>query len=165
MVDCGVATVIPRRRTDFFRVHGLESCRKWLRTFFYVKNSTKTDFINLPKYLPGPPLEKHNWDYSPGDSNAKTRQIYKFIKQLKQARKLTPDDLVATFISCRVLPLQHRSHKICQMSGPLDPTRITTVELTNAEIRKKVKAIASTKMSVDWQWGMSPTTDRTCYQR
>ncbi|KAM0906964.1 hypothetical protein ACQ4PT_016440 [Festuca glaucescens] len=42
------------------------------------------------------------------------------------------------------------------MSGPLDPTRITTVELTNAEIQKKVKAIASTKMLVDWQWSMRP---------
>jgi hypothetical protein len=62
MVDCGAATIIPRRKTDFFRVPGLESCRKWLRSFFYVRNSpdAKGDYINLPTYVSGPPIEKHN---------------------------------------------------------------------------------------------------------
>jgi hypothetical protein len=40
------------------------------------------------------------------------------------------DDIVRAFITRRILPLQCRSHKICQMSGPMDPTRITTFELT-----------------------------------
>jgi hypothetical protein len=38
MVVCGSAMILPRRNTMFIRVSGLESCRKWQKTFFYVKN-------------------------------------------------------------------------------------------------------------------------------
>jgi hypothetical protein len=55
MVQCGAATVIPRRGSAFPRIKGLESCKKWLRTFFYVKNSTEVDMIRLPKFSVGPP--------------------------------------------------------------------------------------------------------------
>ena len=59
---------------------------------------------------------------------------------------MSADDLLATFISRRVLPLQRRVHKICHMSGPLD----------NAQIRKRIKAIARTKMPEEWEWGKEP---------
>ena len=64
---------------------------------------------------------------------------------------MTADDLLATFISRRVSPLQHRVHKICHMSGHLDPTRTSTVELDKAQIRKRVKAIARTRMTEEWE--------------
>jgi hypothetical protein len=48
MVTCGAAMVTPRRSTKFIRVNGLDSCRKWQKTFFYVKNDGSEDFINLP---------------------------------------------------------------------------------------------------------------------
>ena len=69
---------------------------------------------------------------------------------------MSADDLLATFISRRVLPLQRRVHKICHMSGPLDPTRVSTVELDKAQIRKRIKAIARTKMPEEWEWGKEP---------
>ena len=143
MVECGAVTVIPRRNTEFFLSSGARLMPE-MAPHVLLREELHQNRLHQPSEI------------SSGDSNAETRQIYEFIKQLKHAGQLTPNDMVATFISRRVLPLQHRSHKICQMSGPLDPTRITTVELTNAEIRKKVKAIASTKMPVDWQWGMRP---------
>jgi hypothetical protein len=46
----------------------------------------------------------------------------------------TPDDLVRTFITWRVSPLQRCSHKICQMSGCMDPIRMTTFELEKSEV-------------------------------
>ena len=55
MTQCGAATVIPRRTSNFPRIQGLESCRKWLRSFFYVKNSTDVDRINLPAFVLDPP--------------------------------------------------------------------------------------------------------------
>jgi hypothetical protein len=33
----------------------LESCRAWQQTFFYVKNTSDADLINLPVYVPGAP--------------------------------------------------------------------------------------------------------------
>jgi hypothetical protein len=62
---------------------------------------------------------------------------------------------VATFIACRVLPLQRRSHKICQISVNRDPTWMTTFELTKTDIRKKVQVISKTYMPEDWEWGMA----------
>ena len=69
---------------------------------------------------------------------------------------LTSDDLLSTFISRRVSPLQDRVHKICHMSGQYDPTRISTHELNKAEIRRRVKAIARTLMTEEWEWGLEP---------
>ena len=53
MTQCGAATVTPRRGSIFPRIYGLESCRKWQRSFFYVKNSTDVDLINLPDFVIG----------------------------------------------------------------------------------------------------------------
>ena len=61
-----------------------------------------------------------------------------------------------TFIKRRVLPLQKRGHKMCYMSGRLDPNRITTIELPKPDIRKKVKAICLTQMVDEWEWGLEP---------
>ena len=139
----------------FPHIYGLESCRKWLRSFFYVKNATDVDLINLPAFVLDPPTEQHNWGYKPNDNVAEFKEIRRIIKQLKK-EGMSANDLVATFISRRVSPLQRRVHKICHMSGPLDPTRTSTYELNKAQIRRHVKAIARTQMTYDWEWGKEP---------
>jgi hypothetical protein len=60
---------------------------------------------------------------------------------------LTPHDLVACFISRRVSPLQRRSHKICQMSGPMDATWHSTHELTLADILRWIKDICKSSQA------------------
>ena len=155
MTQCGAATIVPRRGSIFPRIQGLESCRKWQRSFFYVKNTTKVDMINLPRFSIGPPTAQLNWGYNPTDKDLVVNHIHQVVKQLRD-EGMTADDLLATFISRRVLPLQRRVHKICHMSGPLDPTRVSTVELDNAQIRRRIKAIARTKMPEAWEWGKEP---------
>ena len=49
MVVVGAAQVKPRQDTEFFCVKGLASFKKWLRSWFYVKNlNSALDLINLP---------------------------------------------------------------------------------------------------------------------
>ena len=60
MTACGAATIVPRRSSIFPRIHGLESCRKWQRTFFYVKNPDNNNLLNLPTFTLGAPTEQHN---------------------------------------------------------------------------------------------------------
>jgi hypothetical protein len=134
---------------------GLDSCRKWQRTFFYIKNTGSANLINLPAYVAGEP-SRSNWSYNPKESHSETNRIIKYITELRKEGVPTADDIVHTFITRRVLPLQQWCHKICQLSGPLDPTRITTFELSNKDVVLKVKAIAQTKMSDDWEWDMEP---------
>jgi hypothetical protein len=35
------------------------------KSFFYVKNTTDVDLLNLPKYVDLPPNEMKNWTYNP----------------------------------------------------------------------------------------------------
>src|SRR3954467_14263204 len=44
------------------------------------------------------------------------------------------------------------------MSGPLDPNRVSTVELDDYLIFKRVRAIFKTGMPEDWAWGLKPFT-------
>ena len=78
------------------------------------------------------------------------------LEQYIAEKKLTPDDLLRTFVSRRVCPLQTRVHKIFHMSGPLDPTRVSTCLLTKEQVKKRVKAIARSSMDAAWAWGTEP---------
>jgi hypothetical protein len=39
----------------FPKVELLESCKKWQKSFFYVKNTTDVDLLNLPPFVDEPP--------------------------------------------------------------------------------------------------------------
>ena len=155
MTQTGAATITPRRTSIFPRINGLESCRKWQRSFFYVKNTTNVDLINLPNFVIGPPTAQLNWSYNPKKHVLEVHAIHQVVKEMKTTG-MTADDLLMTFVSHRVSPLQCRVHKICHMSGPLDPTRMSTVELDKGQIRRRVKSIARTRMTDEWEWGMEP---------
>src|SRR3954468_11405144 len=155
MVEAGAASVTPRKGVAFIQIKGLASCRKWLQSYFYVKNaSLAVDALNLPLYRPGAPIAQLHWSWHPTDSSVEDQAISARIKSLVEANQLVPDDLVRTFIARRVLPLQRRAHMICQMSGPCDPTRMTTAEMSKSEIRQRVKALCVTSMVDEWEWGM-----------
>lgn len=154
MTPCGAATIMPRKGSIFPRVGVLDSCRKWQRTFFYVKNTTDEDLINLPTFLIGAPTEQQGWDYKPTNSR-ELREVHERLEDLLKTG-LTPDDLLLTFVSRRVCPLQDRVHKICHIGGLQDPTRVSPFALTKAQIRTRVKAIVKTKMTDKWEWGKKP---------
>jgi hypothetical protein len=85
-----------------------------------------------------------------------TNRIVECMEELNDTTDIYADDIVPAFVSRRVLPLQHRAHKICQMSGRMDPTRITTFSLSKIDMVLKARQICKTKMPVDWNWGMPP---------
>jgi hypothetical protein len=50
---------------DFPRLKGKESCKKWQRSFFYVKNLKKrADYINLLPFDTNGPGERDSWSTS-----------------------------------------------------------------------------------------------------
>jgi hypothetical protein len=95
-----------------------------------------------------------NWTYNPKTTVGPVNALHRVKGELRDAG-LTPQDLVACFISRRVSPLQRRSHKICQMSGPMDPTRHSTHELSPADILRRVKDICKSSQ-VTFAWGLEP---------
>ncbi|KAM0871532.1 hypothetical protein ACQ4PT_039337 [Festuca glaucescens] len=147
VVQCGACILTPRQGSPFYRFTGLESCRAWQETFFYVRNAGASDFINLPAYLPGAPA-RTNWRFNPKEGHVETNRIIRYMKELNDNTNISSDDIVRAFISRRVLPLQRRAHKIGQMSGRRDPTRITTFGLRKSDVVLKAKQICKTKMPV-----------------
>jgi hypothetical protein len=106
-----------------------------------VKNtSPDVDLLNLPPYVDEPPFEMKNWTYNPKNTVGPVNALHRVKGELRDAG-LMPQDIVACFISWRVSPLQRRSHKICQISGAMDPTQHSTHELSLADILGWVKDI------------------------
>jgi hypothetical protein len=154
MTQCGAATIMSWKGSDFSKIELLESCKKWQKSFFYVKNTTDVDLLNLPEYVDLPPNEMKNWTYNPKNTVGPVNALHRVKDDLRNAG-LTPEDIIACFISRRISPLQRHSHKICQMSGAMDPTQHSTHELSPANILRRVKDICKTSQAI-FAWGLEP---------
>ncbi|KAK1631329.1 hypothetical protein QYE76_005644 [Lolium multiflorum] len=154
-VECGSCIVGSRQGSTFLKFAGLESCRVWQGTFFYVKNSGRADLIDLPPFQAGPP-SKTNWSYNPKTDHAETSRVVRFLASLKKETNICSDDIIRTFISRRVLPLKRRAHRMSEMYGPGDPTKITGRPLSKKDVVRKAKQICQTAMPFDWEWGLLP---------
>ena len=94
-----------------------------------------------------------NWTSKVGHGDA---DLDKMVARTRELCKdgLEAADLVATFIARRVLPLQRRAHRICDMSGHRDNTRTSTVRLDRETVRNRVRAITDLKVDAKWWFGM-----------
>jgi hypothetical protein len=101
-----------QKSSDFPKIELLESCKKWQKTFFYVKNTTAVDLINLPEYVDVPPNDMKNWTYNPRNAVGTVNALHRVMGELCNAG-LTLEDIIACFVSRRVSPLQRQSRKIC----------------------------------------------------
>jgi hypothetical protein len=98
MTQCGAATIMSRKGSDFPKIELLESCKKWQKSFFYVKNTTEVDLLNLPPYVDTPPTEMKNWTYNPKNTVGTVNALHRVKDDLRDA-DLTPKDIIAYFIS------------------------------------------------------------------
>jgi hypothetical protein len=131
----------------------VDSVNKWQATFFYVRNENPTsDRLNLSPFSLAPPT-KLNWGFChrPTDPSAEVTLLVDFLRTCITQDRLTASDLLCTFTSRRVLPLQRRSRKICHMSGRFDPTRMSKVELTREVVANRVNYISNARLPDDWQ--------------
>ena len=128
--------------------------KKWQRSFFYVKSAEGYDALNLPEFSMPPPVAEKNFKYSPAESD-ESRLVDEVLQGLLN-QKFSVDDMLRTFVWRRVAPLQRRGHKICHMSGRRDPTRLSRHQLTKDDVMKRVKAIAHSSMTDEWEWNVKP---------
>jgi hypothetical protein len=128
-------------------------------SFFYVKSDNPVfDRINLPEYNPDPPAARLNWgaNHKSADPDAEVNMLWDFLQECVTEGGLCAADLLCCYASRRVLPLQARAHKICHMSGRFDPTRTSKLELTPAQVAKRVNFVSQAKLPDNWNWGMEP---------
>jgi hypothetical protein len=78
------------------------------------------------------------------------------MEKLRKETNIWSDDIIRAFISRRVLPLKRRMHKMSEMYGPGDPTKITGIPLSKKDVVLKARQICQTAMPEDWEWGLRP---------
>jgi hypothetical protein len=105
-VVCGTASFYTRKNADFPRLRGKESCKKWQRSFFYVKNLKKgADYINLPPFNASAPSEQDSWSASLPRPTPDMVKILQRITALQKDGNLKPSDLLLAFLDAHVSPL------------------------------------------------------------
>jgi hypothetical protein len=155
-VICGTASFYACKTADFPGIKGKESCKKWQRSFFYVKNLKEgTDHINLPPFdVNGP--ERDSWSAPLARPASEMEKILQRISTLQTEGSLQPPDLLVAFLVARVLLLQRRSHKMCFLGSARDPTRHSSKTLSALEVARKANRIADVKLQASWTWGLEP---------
>ena len=155
MTACSSVSITPRTGSIFPWITGLDTCKKWQKSFLYVKSAKGHDALNLLEFRIEPPTTELNFRYYPAGTFSEIQIMHEALEDLLE-KNLCTDDLLWVFVCRQVSPLQRRVHKICHMSGLLDPTRISKHDLTRASIKRRVNAIAYTEMSDKWRWGVEP---------
>ena len=159
MRACGAASIYSRTATPFPKIPTVDSVKKWQMSFFYVRNDNPMfDWVNLPEYNPAPPTARLNWgaNHKSANPDAEVNMLWDFLQECVTEGGLCAADLLCCYASRRVLPLQARAHKICHMSGRFDPTRTSKLELTPAQVAKRVNFVSQAKLPDNWNWGMEP---------
>jgi hypothetical protein len=155
-VICGTASFYARKTADFPSIKGKESCKKWQRSFFYVKNLKEgADHINLPPFDASGP-ERDSRSTSLSHPSPDMEKILQRISTMQMEGGLEPADLMLAFVVARVSPLQRRSHKMCFLGFARDPTRHSSKALSALEVARKVNRIADVKLQASWTWGLEP---------
>jgi hypothetical protein len=133
-IVCGTASFYVRKTADFSGLKGKESCKKWQRSFFYVKNLKKgADHINLPPFDANGP-ERDSWSAPLPRPALDMEKILQRVTALQKEGGLKPSDLLLAFLDAHVSPLQRRSHKMCFLGSARDPTRHSSRALTAIEV-------------------------------
>ena len=130
----------------------IQSVKLWQKSYFYVRSiAPQGDYINLPAYVAGPPVGRRpQWSFRAVTLTSAGSAAIARVRVLTQSEGLTGPDLLAAFVTRRVLPLQSRPHLICQMSGQLDPSRMCTKDMPHAEVAYMVNYLANCKLSEEW---------------
>ncbi|KAE8810949.1 hypothetical protein D1007_12304 [Hordeum vulgare] len=153
------ATLVHHRTLSGFPKLPLQdSVKNWQKGFFYMKNvDPKNDCINLPPFVIEPPIVKLIWKSTLPKPAGDEKLISAHLDLLK-VKCLMAEDLLATMVARRILPLPHQPHLICQMSGRHDPCRLLTKELRASKVAERVNLISTASMDEGdaWEWGMAP---------
>jgi hypothetical protein len=155
-VICGTVSFYARKTAYFPGIKGKESCKKWQRSFFYMKNLKEgADHINLSSFEASRP-KRDSWSAPLPRPSPDMEKILQRISTLQTEGGLEPPDLLLAFLVARVSPLQRRSHKMCFLGSARDPTRHSIKALSALEVAQKANRIADVKLQASWTWGLEP---------
>ncbi|KAE8787129.1 hypothetical protein D1007_38905 [Hordeum vulgare] len=153
--SCGDAMIYWRSSPPLQRMKFKEFFKKWEQTFFYVRSIGEgRDWVSLPTFSDESP-NVENWSVDLFTTDM--APLVGRLKQLESSLGLMGADVVATFISRRVQPLQERPHRTCNMSGPNDLCQLSMVELPLHKVAARLNRITNFQLDKEeWSFGMGP---------
>ncbi|KAE8782235.1 hypothetical protein D1007_44411 [Hordeum vulgare] len=157
MTPCGAALVHHRPKSGFPLMPLQDSGKHCQKGFFYVRSTDPAqNALNMPPFAIAPPT-RQNWDAKTPKPHPEVALIRAHLDILR-ASGLLGRDLLATMVLRRILPLQRRPHLVYQMSGRLDPCRLSIKRFTPGVVARRVNQISTAHMDEggEWTWGMSP---------
>ncbi|KAE8817868.1 hypothetical protein D1007_04491 [Hordeum vulgare] len=157
MTPCGAALVHHRLKSGFPQMPLQDSIKHWQKGFFYVKSADPAqDALNMPPFAIAPPTRR-NWDAKTPRPHPEVARICAHLDILEKCG-LLGRDLLATMVVRRILHPHRRPHLVCQMSGRLDPCRLSTKRFTPGVVARRVNLISTARMDEggEWTWGMYP---------
>ncbi|KAE8803981.1 hypothetical protein D1007_20141 [Hordeum vulgare] len=157
MTPCGAALVHHRPKSVFPQMPLQVSIKHWQKGFFYVRSTDPAqDALNMPMFAIAPPT-RQNRDAKTPKPHPEVVLIRAHLDILRESG-LLGRDLLAAMVVRRILPLQRQPHLVCQMSGRLDPCRLSNKRLTSCAVARRVNLISTARMDEggEWTWGMAP---------
>ncbi|KAI5011228.1 hypothetical protein ZWY2020_013365 [Hordeum vulgare] len=109
----------------------------------------------MPPFAITPPTQQ-NWDAKTPKPHPEVAPVRAHLDILRESG-LLGRDLLAAMVVRRILPLQRRPHLVCQMSGRLDPCRLSIKRLTSGAVVRRVNLSSTARMDEggEWTWGMA----------
>ena len=117
----------------------------WQQSYFYVKNVTGVDRINLPAFQ-DVESSRQNWDLKVYGDKAEMDAMLARMRSLVTCQ-LTGRDITLSWMSRLMMPLQQRVHKMCFYSGWLDPTRLSCRDPRYDNLKEWLWTISKERLS------------------
>ncbi|KAE8776253.1 hypothetical protein D1007_51109 [Hordeum vulgare] len=104
---CGGVVLYGRRGPPFPGIIFKDSCKKWQRTFFYVRNLNEDRYCVGLEPFTDQPANERNWKIEPDfpEMQGMVNRLESFI-----TTGLMGADVISAFTLCRVEPLKARAH-------------------------------------------------------
>ena len=85
----------------------IQSVKLWQKSYFYMKNiAPQGDYVNLPAYVAGPPVGRRpQLSYRAVTLTPAGTAVVARVRAMIQSEGLSGPDLLAAFVTRRVLPL------------------------------------------------------------
>ncbi|KAK1652193.1 hypothetical protein QYE76_069998 [Lolium multiflorum] len=150
---CGAASIYPAGYV--FPADPAVDCEE-AANVISMSEQGQPDRSTLPEYNPAPTGRPAQAGATTPDGPGRGGEsAVGLLGRVRHGGRLSAEDLLCIYPSA-VFAAPERVHKIGHMSGRLDPTRTSKVELTKAQVARRVNNITKANMPENWDWGLPP---------
>lgn len=145
---CGGLFIARKQGVQYFASSVPDSVRNWQNSWFYCKVNDDPNVRTLPPYSHVRLTSSQGWN--PRLTNTEKEGVIPIMREVVRMKKngLDAMDLIATYVSRRIQPLQARPRGMWTYTGSSDTLRYSNVEMQTEEFETRMKVITSVSVAV-----------------